>query len=224
MKKTLVITGCSSGVGESIAIAFSQLGWNVIGISRDIVKLKALETRLDNFKFLQLDISNYSEVEDAFRSIEKIDVLVNNAAIFTTKPFIDCTAIEINSIIDTNLKGTMFCTLEAIKKIADGRIINIGSVSGIHGIQNQAIYSASKFGVAGFTESIAQEYVKRVRFTTISPGGIDTPLWNDKNPYHGDKTRLLKPSNITEAVKYIINIPENNVLKNMTLIPDNEWH
>lgn len=224
MKKTLVITGCSSGVGESIAIAFSQLGWNVIGISRDIVKLKALETRLDNFKFLQLDISNYSEVEDAFRSIEKIDVLVNNAAIFTTKPFIDCTAIEINSIIDTNLKGTMFCTLEAIKKIADGRIINIGSVSGIHGIQNQAIYSASKFGVAGFTESIAQECVKRVRFTTISPGGIDTPLWNDKNPYHGDKTRLLKPSNITEAVKYIINLPENIVLKNMTLFPDNEWH
>jgi 3-oxoacyl-[acyl-carrier protein] reductase len=224
MKKTLVITGCSSGVGESIAIAFSQLGWNVIGISRDIVKLKALETRLDNFKFLQLDISNYSEVEDAFRSIEKIDVLVNNAAVFTAKPFIDCTAIEINSIIDTNLKGTMFCTLEAIKKIADGRIINIGSVSGIHGIQNQAIYSASKFGVAGFTESIAQECVKRVRFTTISPGGIDTPLWNDKNPYHGDKTRLLKPSNIAEAVKYIINLPENIVLKNMTIFPDNEWH
>lgn len=224
MKKTLVITGCSSGVGESIAIAFSQLGWNVIGISRDIVKLKALETRLDNFKFLQLDISNYSEVEDAFRSIEKIDVLVNNAAIFTAKPFIDCTAIEINSIIDTNLKGTMFCTLEAIKKIADGRIINIGSVSGIHGIQNQAIYSASKFGVAGFTESIAQECVKLVRFTTISPGGIDTPLWNDKNPYHGDKTRLLKPSNIAEAVKYIINLPENIVLKNMTIFPDNEWH
>jgi len=224
MKKTLVITGCSSGVGESIAIAFSQLGWNVIGISRDIVKLKALETRLDNFKFFQLDISNYSEVKDAFKSIEKIDVLVNNAAIFTTKPFIDCTPIEINSIIDTNLKGTMFCTLEAIKKIADGRIINIGSVSGIHGIQNQAIYSASKFGVAGFTESIAQECVKRVRFTTISPGGIDTPLWNDENPYPGDKTRLLKPSNITEAVKYIINLPENIVLKNMTIFPDNEWH
>jgi 3-oxoacyl-[acyl-carrier protein] reductase len=224
--KTIVITGVTGGVGKVVAKMFIDRKWNVIGLSRNSQSLIDIDSIFGkpNFKAIDIDMSNQYSVIDAFDRIEQIDVLINNAATFITKPFVESTPEDINRIIDINLKGYMFCTLNAIKKIKKGRIINICSVSGLHGIKNQAIYSSSKFGVAGFTEAVAQELINNILFTTIYPGGINTPLWNTNNPYNGNIKELLNPKDIANTIKYIVELPDNVIVKDITIFPKNEWH
>lgn len=223
--KTIVITGGTSGVGLKTAISFLKKGNNVIVLGRELSKLNNLHSKYKNLTSYCCDIKNYNDVCKVFSQINYIDVLINNASIFVSKPFIQLTLKEIDSVIDTNLKGTMYCTLEALKKMYKGRIINIGSVSGTHGIANQTIYSSTKFGLMGFADSLAQETnSKNILISTICPGGINTPLWNDDNPYQGDVNDLLSTEDIINTIDYIVGSPDNVVIKTIKLFPNCEFH
>jgi NAD(P)-dependent dehydrogenase (short-subunit alcohol dehydrogenase family) len=225
MKKVIVITGVSSGVGKSAVERFLKEGHIVIGLSRTPTFYQS-----PNFIHIETDIKNVSSIEYAFKRIQNefifIDVLVNNAAIFKMKPFVEFSNEEIDDIIDTNLKGTIFCTLNALKCMKSGRIINISSVSGLHGIENQTVYSSTKYALSGFAESLNQELIKRnILISTIHPGGIDTPLWNINNKYPGGSVHdLLDSNDVVDVIQYIINLPNNVVLKDITLFPKHEWH
>jgi NADP-dependent 3-hydroxy acid dehydrogenase YdfG len=231
MSKVIVITGATGGVGEEMVRLFLSKNWTVIGLARDYEKLKLLSSSLNNERFTgyETDIRDINSVSQSFAGIAetfgKIDMLVNNASIFKQKPFWKFSTEEIHDIIDTNLKGTIFCTLEGVKLMSTGRIVNIGSVSGIHGIANQSIYSASKYAVNGFSESLNQELIKDgILISTIIPGGIDTPLWNEQNKYDGDVSELLTPRDIANLTYYISNLPSNVVMKTATIFPTCEWH
>jgi NAD(P)-dependent dehydrogenase (short-subunit alcohol dehydrogenase family) len=230
--RTIVVTGVTSGVGLEIARRFLASGDNVIGIARDATKLAQTSKELGSEKFSShvVDVARSAEVAQAFREIAKktqtIDLLVNNAAVFKMAAFGTFSLEEIDNIIDTNLKGTLYVTHQALPLLAAGsRIVNIGSVSGTHGIENQAVYSASKFGVDGFAESLGQELSRRdIHITTICPGGIATPLWNSQNPYPGDSERLLATSDIVDVVVHVASLPKRVVFKKAILFPSNEWH
>jgi len=235
MKKNIVISGASSGLGKELAKKFVSLGWRVIGLARNAATLEKLSEELgENFTFYAVDLQDEAGVLSAFDFIENqcdhIDVIVNNAAVFTMKPFLDCTFKDINSIVDTNLKGVMYSTLKAIeimkKNNGSGRIINISSVAGVNGIENQAIYCASKFGLNGFAEALNQEIIRHnISISTIIPGGINTPLWNEGNPYPGgDAGGLLQCSDIVKTVEYISGLEPRIILKSLTIFPSNEWH
>ncbi len=235
MKKVIVISGVTSGLGEELSKKFVDLDWSVIGLARNEEKLQNLEKELGvNFLGLQADIQNEDNIIKVFDFIKNnfgtIDVIVNNAAVFKMKAFIDCSFSDINSMIDTNLKGVMYSTLRAIdimkQSKKSGRIINIGSVASIHGIENQAIYCASKFGLNGFAEALNQEIIKyNISITTIFPGGINTPLWNKDNPYpNGDISKILQSEDIVNIVEYISKLESRIILKNLTIFPSNEWH
>jgi NADP-dependent 3-hydroxy acid dehydrogenase YdfG len=229
--KVIVVTGATGGVGSDIVKSFVSKNWNVVGLSRDQNKLDTLALTLNSELFYGVltDVGDYRSIKQAFATVARrfngIDVLVNNASIFKTKNFKEFDVQDINDIVDTNLKGTMFCTLECLKLMKRGRIINVCSVSGLHGIENQAVYSASKHAIIGFSDSLNQETIRLgIKISTICPGGINTPLWNDGNPYNGDVTKLLTPHDITTMVDYIVNLPDNCVLKNVTIFPECEWH
>ncbi|MDA9048911.1 SDR family oxidoreductase [Gammaproteobacteria bacterium] len=235
MKKVMVVSGVTGGVGEELASKFIDIGWHIVGLGRNIEKLETLSDHHGkNFTPIRTDISDESSVKEAFNSIKlkfrSIDIMVNNAAIFKNEQFSRCNSSDIKDIIDTNLKGSMLCTLEAINIIKEskkaGRVINIASVAGTHGISGQAIYCASKYGLIGFSEALNQEIIKEgISITSINPGGIDTPLWNEQNPYPGgSKENLLQPNDIVEAIKYIANLDPRIILKNLTIFPSNEWH
>jgi len=231
MSKTAVVTGASQGVGLEICRRLISLGWQVIGIARSEKGLAAAKQELgDQFSFYTADVSKAASVQNVFATIAKqkveLQLLVNNAAVFKMKPLTDFLSAEVEQMIDTNLKGTIFSTMEALKIMRSGaRIVNIASVSATHGIKNQAVYCASKYGVDGFSEALNQETIERgISLTTICPGGIDTPLWNASNPYPGDKSRLLGPSEVANAGAYVVGLLQRVVLKKMTLFPDNEWH
>ncbi len=238
MNSVIVVTGATSGVGKEIVKSFLETTkWQVIGIARSKEKLKKLKKNYGKrFKGILCDLQNSDDVEKAFEKIKKetnhIDIIVNNAAVFKMKPFSECDANDIDQLIDVNLKGVLYTTLEALKIMKSSnnkrgsRIINIASVASLHGIEKQSIYCASKFGVNGFAEALNQEIIKdNISISTIFPGGINTPLWNSSNQHpSGNTEELLSTTDIVDMVKYISNLDANVILKNVTLFPSNEWH
>ncbi len=220
--KTIVITGANKGVGLALVKHFIK-DFEVIALSRSYDNL--LNIKSDNLTFHCVDISNLSRMKDVFESILNIDCLINCAAIFESEPFLTQSFDKIEEIIDVNLKGTLFTTKLALDKIKKGRIINISSVSGLHGIENQSVYSSTKHSLKGLQESLNLELIKKgIQVTNINPGGINTPLWNKDNPYDGELDRLLTPEDIVKTVQFILDFRQGVVIKNITLFPDNEIH
>jgi len=231
--KTILITGVTSGVGLETAAKFIGLGWNVIGLARTLNRLMEIQSTLGtSFHPYNVDIRNSGQVQVSFSKIQakfqEIDIFVNNAAAFKSGSFEKMSIQDIDDVIDTNLKGAIYCTYFALKLLrkGSGRIINIDSVAGTHGIEGQSIYCASKYGLDGFSETLGQEVLRNgIKITTIYPGGIDTPLWNGvDNPYPGDKSQILKPSDITSLIWQISELSDNVVMKKMVVFPSNEWH
>lgn len=231
--KVIVVTGASRGIGRQTVKRFTEKKWSVIGLARNRIELEDIKGTLEgDFDYFTVDIRDYHKVCNAFVEIQrrygKIDLLVNNAAIFKMERFSECNVSDIDNIIDTNLKGTLYCTHEAIKLMQPngGRIVNIASVSATHGIKNQAIYCASKYGIDGFAEALNQELIEEgISISTIYPGGIDTSLWNEEHkPYPGNLRYLLNPEQIVNLIEYIADTPRKVILKKVVIFPSNEWH
>ncbi|MCD6287005.1 MAG: SDR family oxidoreductase [Anaerolineae bacterium] len=107
-----------------------------------------------------------------------------------------------------------------------GRIINIASVSGTHGIPGQVAYGASKHGMIGMADVLAQELQPfGIKVTTICPGAIDTPLWNaENNPYPDDAERMIKSEEVAELIEFMLSRPDSTIYKRVIFFPDCEWH
>jgi len=222
--KTILITGTTSGVGATIAYDYIEKGWNVIGFARSESLFN-----YSNYKHYQVDISNLDMVYKAFEQIAdtKIDILVNNAAIFTMKSFSQTSFDEIGDMVDINLKGAMYVTKFALKNMEQGsRIFFINSVAGLEELENQSVYCASKHGLTGFAGVLGQELRQRgIKVTSIHPGGIDTPLWNEEIPYPcGDVSKAISPIELVKVIDFVYNSKFNIEYKTIKMFPDTEWH
>jgi short-subunit dehydrogenase len=227
--KIIIITGANKGIGLHLSKSLLRLGFKVIGISRNTNNMKNIIS--DNFKFYKADISKTKEIEkiiDFITTENKVEILINNAAIFESATLTEQKTSSIEKIIDINIKGTIMMSKMIIPhmiKNKKGKIINLSSVSGIHGIENQAVYSASKHALAGFAESLNYEIIpKGLQMINICPGGINTSLWNESNPYPGDVNKLLSPEDIFMVIKMILDSNDRVVFKNIVLFPNNEIH
>ncbi len=224
----MVITGESSGVGRATALRFASEGYSVCALARSANKLDelAMETAGKIYPY-PTDVSDSKAVERTFAEIlevhGKIDVLVNNAGVTTGGRPIDFAMID--RIIDTNLKGTLYCTFAALpsmRKNGGGHIVNVASIAGVH-ISDKGgdgLYGASKHGVVAFSEALGK-MVRRdgVLVTALCPGGIDTPLWNDENPYPHDKGMMIRPEEVADVIAYILAQPKRTLFKNVIFVP-----
>jgi short-subunit dehydrogenase len=222
--KTILITGTTSGVGATIAYDYIEKGWNVIGFARGESLFN-----YPNYKHYQVDISNLDMVYKAFEQIAdtKIDILINNAAIFKMKSFSQTSLYDIGNMIDINLKGAMYVTKFALKNMEQGsRIFFINSVAGLEELENQSVYCASKHGLTGFAGVLGQELRQRgIKVTSIHPGGIDTPLWNEEIPYPcGDVSKAISPIELAKVIDFVYNSKFNIEYKTIKMFPDTEWH
>ena len=222
--KTILITGTTSGVGATIAYDYIEKGWNVIGFARSESLFN-----YSNYKHYQVDISNLDMIYKAFEQIgaTKIDILINNAAIFTMKSFSQTSFDEIGDMVDINLKGAMYVTKFALKNMEQGsRIFFINSVAGLEELENQSVYCASKHGLTGFAGVLGQELRQRgIKVTSIHPGGIDTPLWNEEIPYPcGDVSKAISPIELVKVIDFVYNSKFNIEYKTIKMFPDTEWH
>jgi 3-oxoacyl-[acyl-carrier protein] reductase len=173
------------------------------------------------------DVSDGEQVRRTFARIlvehGRIDVLVNNAGVTGANQPVDLDLID--RIIDTNLKGTLYCTfaaLPAMRENGGGRIVNVASISGvdISAEGNDGLYAASKYGVVAFSESLGK-MVRRdgVLVTALCPGGIDTPLWNEENPYPHSRDTMIQPEEVADLIAYLLAQPERTLFKNVIFVP-----
>ncbi|MBM3706368.1 MAG: SDR family oxidoreductase, partial [Actinobacteria bacterium] len=183
--KVALITGAGAGIGRKIAEVFACEGAAVV--ASDIMQKNGQETA-DNIKksgndsvFLKCDVSVESEVitliQETIKIYDRIDILINNAGVNFNKPFAEMSVEDWDRVIGTDLRGTFLCTYYCIPemlKAGGGNIINISSVHASACLPGASVYDAAKWGIIGFTKSLAVEFAdKNIRLNVISPGLID---------------------------------------------------
>lgn len=187
MKKNVLITGTSTGVGFESALLFARNEFKVYASMRNLDKASALREQIQkenlDIEVLQLDVSDPASIDLAVQRIidreGKIDILINNAGAGFARTLEQTTAKDIDWVTDVNYKGVVRTTqavLPHMRHTGSGHIINITSVGGLVGQPFNELYCGAKFAVEGFTEALAS-YVTpsfNVRFTLVEPGGIAT--------------------------------------------------
>ena len=176
LNKNVIITGGGSGLGQAIALGFNKLGANVIIIGRDEKKL--IETCFDvqssNFKYRVLDVKDPLKIKEFYQSIPQPDILINNAAANFLCPSHKLTPNGINSIIQTNLYGTLNMTLEFQKHTPKGVIGNITTTYADTGSKFVLPSAVSKAGINTMIKSLAAEWGPHYRLFGVAPGPIYT--------------------------------------------------
>ena len=216
--QTALVTGGSKGIGRAICLALAKEGVNVIIAARNESKIKETMEMLKEMGgkaiAIRTDVRNEEDVKNMIsRIIEKcgrLDILINNAGVAHRKRLEETTLEEYNEIMDTNLKGVFLCTKYAIPHIRNrksGKIINISSGAGLHGIPELSVYCASKFGVIGITESIASELDDKIKVYAICPGGVDTDMYRSLFGHRPE----LKPEHIAKKVLELVS-PDSKVM------------
>jgi 3-oxoacyl-[acyl-carrier protein] reductase len=185
--KTAVVTGGSRGIGFATAQAFINAGAHVAVCARNPKRLREAAAQLSTMGRVLSEVADVREPAQVMRFVDhvqetfgRIDVLVNNAGIVSVGPFVDEPYESISSVIDVNLKGTMYMTRAVLPSMIGreaGIIINVSSGAGLSGFPDIVSYCASKFGVVGFTESLDQEVGRHgVRVYAICPGRVATDM------------------------------------------------
>lgn len=182
--KTVFVTGASGGIGEAVAKKFAENGYFVgVGYNSNRGKAENLAKEIAGVA-VKADVSDEKSVSAAMNDFllraGRLDVLVNSAGIaLPIKTLLDTTSKEFDKAFSVNVKGVYNCCKAAIPAMLDGggSIINISSMWGVTGGSCEAIYSASKAAVIGFTKALAKEYAAAgITINCVAPGYIDTPM------------------------------------------------
>ncbi len=189
--KTVIVSGATRGIGKAIASAFLTEGATVLGTYRSnesaAQAFKDSVENSDNLHLFSFDVSNYSEVEAFYKSLEKnfpkIDILINNSGIRKDSVLAMMPSEDWQAVIGTNLTGCFNMSKLAIQNMMRqryGRIVHICSPMSRLGFSGQANYAASKAGQEGMTKSMSKEVASRgITVNCLSPGFIDTELLTD---------------------------------------------
>jgi uncharacterized protein len=186
MKKVVVITGASSGLGKEIAKLLLQKGeYQLILTGRNENGFAEFKNS-SNVTIIIGDVTKKSTIdliEHAVNELKRIDILINNAGITFINPFTENTEQNIDDLLAVNLKAPMLLTQRLyplMVKQQSGHIININSTAGKEAKINHTIYSSAKFGLKGFTDALRFEAkTHNIRVTGFHPGGINTPLYRN---------------------------------------------
>lgn len=180
MDKTILITGTTSGIGQSIALYLHNLGYKVIGTYRTSPKDYP-------FQQIQLDITDQNAVQNTIRSLDTIDVLINNAGIGQSGAIEDMGIEYIKHEFETNFFGTVQLTQAILPKMREqgsGKIINISSMAGLIGMPFQGSYAASKHALEGFTASLRMEVTPfGIQVTNLLPGDFQTDFTKNRTVF-----------------------------------------
>lgn len=205
-----LVTGSSSGLGLEISHYLLEENYIVFGASRT-------ETDLDhpNFIDLEVDVTDEESVQNMYDEIGKetygLNLIVNNAGIFEMSPLVNTESEVFLDHLRTNVLGPFHILKNGHEFLIENQthILTISSIAGKRGFENYSAYCASKFALNGMMEAVQKEWAKLgVRFSTLCPGAIDTPIW-DSAGENFDRSNLLDPENFIHVLDMVVKSPVN---------------
>lgn len=227
--RVAVITGASTGIGRSVALAYASEGAKVVLAARSATKLGAVAEEIaaagGEALACPTDVTVEAEVEALFaRTVEahgRVDILVNNAGINVRSATDELSAEDWRKVLEVNLTGVFLCSraaLRLMKQQRSGRIINIGSVSAKVPRAHSAPYTTSKFGLEGLTRSLALDGREHgIAVSILHPGNTETPIWQGREE-QGRREGIMAPEDLARVAVVMAALPpEVNVLESVVL-------
>ncbi|MEO7215422.1 SDR family oxidoreductase [Mucilaginibacter sp.] len=224
-KQTVIVTGASSGIGKEIARHFLAIGDNVVINSITTEKLAKVFEELGAGDNLAMVAGNVADkhtgeqlVATAIAKFGSADVLINNAGIFETKPFLEVDEAYLDRFLNTNLKGTYFTTQAVIPQMLkqqDGVVINIGTPLVNHALGGVPITAqmASKGAIHALTLQLAAEFGKdNIRVNTIAPGTIRTPMHGDDAHKSAALHLLNRVGEVEDVAEMVYTVAKSNFI------------
>jgi dehydrogenase/reductase SDR family protein 7B len=216
--KVIIITGASSGIGKACAEVFAKAGSKVVIAARDPEKLSEVENELKKYSEVLSVVADVSKENDCRNLIEAtvkkfggMDVLINNAGISMRALFEEADLNVLRRLMDTNFWGTVCCTKYALPHLlkSKGSIVGISSIAGKKGLPGRTGYSASKFAMEGFLESLRTENLKKGLHVLVAcPGFTSTNIRNASLLKNGnaqgesprDEKQMMQPELVAQKI------------------------
>ena len=227
--KVSIVTGASRGIGKAISILLAQSGSRVVLAARSEPQLKSVSEEISGQNgealVIPTDLTVDKEMERLVQQTLKewgsVDVLINNAGLGKLAPVVKAKVSDWDETFRVNLRAPMFLSklvLPTMMERGEGSIINISSVSGKSGQANGSAYSASKFGLMGFTQSLYEEVREYgIRVAAICPGFVDTPLVPQMRRL--DRSKMIRPEDIAQTVLFVLTSPPTVCPVEITIRP-----
>lgn len=239
MKRNILITGASSGIGKAMAYTFAEHGDNIIITGRRKDKLDEIKSDLERNFNIQVHIYNFdiTDTESVISNCQKIlqdlgtiHILINNAGLaLGLDKFQDYDLTDMMTMVDTNIKGLLTVTRQILPKMVemnDGHIINIGSTAGIYAYAGAAVYAATKSAVKFLSDGIRIDTIeKNIKVTTLQPGIVETDFSQVR--FHGDVKKAkavyqgieaLQAEDIASCALFVANQPRHVQISDMTIM------
>jgi len=224
-KQTVIVTGAASGIGKGIAKYFLDRGDNVVINSLTPSALENAYNEFgpgDNLAMFAGDVSKKQTGEQlvkiALAKFGSVDVLVNNAGIFDSKPFLEVDEAYLDKFLTTNLKGTYFTTQSVIPQMLkqqDGVVINIGTPLVNHGLGGWPASApvSSKGAIHALTIQLAAEFGKQnIRINTVAPGVIRTPIHGDKSDQSAGLHLLNRVGEVDDVAEMVYTVAKSSFI------------
>lgn len=240
MRKTVLITGATSGIGLACAEVFAKAGYRLVLTGRretllaDLTARLALDYDVEVFGTV-LDVRNAAAVAATIEGLpspfDVIDILINNAGLAAgLSPLHQGDLLDWEQMIDTNVKGLLYVSRAVSRRMVErgsGHIINLGSVAGKEVYPNGNVYCATKHAVDALTKGMRQEFLPHgIRVSQISPGMVETEFSLVR--FHGDADRAkavyegyapLQASDIADAIFYMATVPAHVCINDLWIMP-----
>jgi NADP-dependent 3-hydroxy acid dehydrogenase YdfG len=223
--KVILLTGASSGIGETTARWLASQGHSLIIGARRTDRLEsltdAIRTEGGTVDFKALDVTDLKDMQDfanfALQIHGRIDVIINNAGVMPLSPLAALKVDEWNRMIDVNIRGVLngiAAVLPTMQAQERGQVINISSIGGLSVVPTAAVYCATKYAVRAISDGLRQE-TDKIRVTCVYPGVVESELANTITDTETAKIIdiyrqiALKPDAIASAIAHVINQPED---------------
>jgi short-subunit dehydrogenase len=232
VQQRAIITGASSGIGKATALAFAKAGIAVALVSRSQNKLEAVVKATQELgveaKAYPCDLAQIEQVKAKMATIAQefgpIDILVNNAGMGYTNSLADTPLTDWEKVLALNLTSVFQSTqaiLPMMRSRGQGVIINVASIAAHTAFPNWGAYCVSKAGLVAFSQTLAtEEKAYGIRVMTVSPGAVNTPIW-DTETVEADFNRslMLTPEIVAQSILHATLLPPGAVIAEITLMP-----
>jgi 3-oxoacyl-[acyl-carrier protein] reductase len=226
--KTIAITGASRGIGRETAKLLARQGANLILGSRNEADLNdpVFQSVPDQILTTSLDVTNEQSIDlftqRGITRFGKVDALINCAGVGVFSSILESETEDFDRMVSVNLRGTYLCCKHFARHMVsrgEGKIINIVSIAGTTALAGCGGYSASKFGLLGFTKVLQTELRgKGIQVTSVLPGAVNSSFWDGMDP-KPDLSEMIPIESMAMHLIYLLCLPKDNVIDEITIMP-----